>query len=252
MRRGARSGRTWRRGQPPLTGRTRRQHLKATSQPRPGSRMHSSEPRVNRPARSRVDRDSISTLASTSVSASVAHCSLETGRAGPAESMQRDVYDGDVEADDEQAHTTERGHQHAAPAAATGQVPRRSVARAIPPVGHAARPGALGRPTWRGCGFAATQGWSANGHRVSGPPDGCPAGPNRPAGPPCRTPPGGTPGRVPAPALSRRFNIKRLDDRRASRHDQVRVFEQLELLERVAPDSDEIGGSTLHEPPKRR
>ncbi len=48
---------------------------------------------------------------------------------------------------------------------------------------------------------------------------------------------------------SRRFNIKRLDDRRAPGHDQVRVLEQLELLERVAPDADEIGGSTLHEPP---
>ena len=49
----------------------------ATSQPRPGARLHSSEPRVNmarpvwkvrrRPIRSAVEPDSISRLASTSV-----------------------------------------------------------------------------------------------------------------------------------------------------------------------------------------
>jgi hypothetical protein len=79
-----------------------------------------------------------------------------------------------------------------------------------------------------------------------------PTRPSRPAGRSCRTPPGRTPGRVPANRPSRRFSPRRLDDRRASRHDQVRVFEQLELLKWVAPDSDEIGRSTLHEPPKRR
>jgi hypothetical protein len=81
-------------------------------------------------------------------------------------------------------------------------------------------------------------------------PDGCAAGLSRPAGQSCCVPPGRTPGRAGA-SPSCRFSSQRLDDRRASRHDQIRVFEQLELLEGVAPDSDEIGGSTLHEPPKR-
>src|SRR6266545_2282597 len=43
-----------------------------------------------------------------------------------------------------------------------------------------------------------------------------------------------------------------VDDRRAARHDEVRVLEQLELLDGVASDSDEIGGSTLDQPPERR
>ena len=61
----------------------------ATSQPRPGARLHSSEPSVNRPrpiwktrrrpTRSAVEPDSIRKLATTSVYASTVHCSPETG-----------------------------------------------------------------------------------------------------------------------------------------------------------------------------
>src|SRR6266540_6978640 len=53
---------------------------------------------------------------------------------------------------------------------------------------------------------------------------------------------------VPGCAVS----LEGLDDRRAARHDEVRVLEQLELLEGVAPDADEIGWSTLDQLPERR
>ena len=60
----------------------------ATSQPRPGATLHSSEPSENiarpvwkvrrLPIRSAVDPDSMSRLASTSVYASIVHCSPDT------------------------------------------------------------------------------------------------------------------------------------------------------------------------------
>ena len=61
---------------------------KAISQPRPGARLHSSEPTVNtarpawnvlrRPIRSAVDPENIKRLASTSAYASIVHCSPDT------------------------------------------------------------------------------------------------------------------------------------------------------------------------------